>query len=38
VWRAGGTEWTNPTAIDAFNWWMELNDKWDEKKKEEVKE
>ena len=38
VWKAGGTERTNPTAQDVFNWWMELNDEWDEKKKKGGKE
>ena len=38
VWRAGGTDKSNATAMDVFKWWMELNDEWDEKKKERGKE
>lgn len=33
VWRVGGTDVADPTAQDVYEWWMELNDKWDEKKK-----
>lgn len=38
VWRTGGTDVTSPTKWDVYRWWMELNDKWDEKKKERGKE
>lgn len=33
VWRRGGSDYNTPTAQDVFDWWMELNDEWDEKKK-----
>lgn len=25
VWRAGGTDYSNPTAMDVYNWWMEYD-------------